>query len=151
MLVSEQRSGLDLVVLQIKTAAGHALPLTQADVPLTGHVIECRINAEDPDAGFRPAPGRIDTWRLPDLQGGAIRVDTHVAPGYVVPPHYDSLLCKLIAKGADRAEAIARMLQALGELTCVGVPTTVSAHQRILASAAFREHRYDTRTIPGLS
>jgi len=149
--VSEQRAGLDLVILQIKTAAGHALPLTQADVALTGHVIECRINAEDPDAGFKPAPGQISDWRLPDLQGGAIRVDTHVAPGYVVPPHYDSLLCKVIAKGADRAEAIARMQQALGELTCVGVPTTVSAHQRILASAAFRDNRYDTRTIPGLS
>ncbi|MBK9034001.1 MAG: ATP-grasp domain-containing protein [Myxococcales bacterium] len=148
--VSEQRAGLDLVVLQLQTAAGHPLPLTQADVHLDGHVIECRINAEDPDAGFRPAPGQIVRWRAPDLQDGAIRVDTHVEPGYVVPPHYDSLLCKVIAKGRDRADAIARMQRALGELVCAGVPTTVSAHQRILASAAFRDHQYDTRTIPGL-
>jgi acetyl-CoA carboxylase biotin carboxylase subunit len=149
--VSEERSGLDLVVLQLRTAAGHRLPIAQADVRLDGHVIECRINAEDPDAGFRPVPGTITAWRLPDRQDGAIRVDTHVAPGYVVPPHYDSLLCKVIARGADRADAIARMVRALGELTCEGVSTTVSAHQRILASAAFRDHAYDTRTIPGLS
>ena len=146
--VSEQRSGLDLMVLQIRTAAGHRLPIAQDAVTLTGHVIECRINAEDPAAGFRPAPGRIDTWRLPDPQGGAIRVDTHVEAGYVVPPHYDSLLCKVIARGADRADAIERMQQALGELVCVGVPTTIPLHQRILASAGFRDHRYDTRTNP---
>ncbi len=148
--VSEQRSGLDLVILQLRTAAGHRLPITQADVRLDGHVLECRINAEDPDRGFAPAPGRITEWRLPDLQDGAIRVDTHVEPGYLVPPHYDSLLCKVIAKGTDRADAIARMQRALGELVCVGVPTTIPAHQRILASAAFRDHHYDTRTIPGL-
>ena len=95
-------ASLDLVVLQIKTAAGHPLPLTQADVRLDGHVLECRINAEDPDAGFKPAPGRITAWRAPDAQDGAIRVDTHVEAGYVVPPHYDSLLCKIIARGRDR-------------------------------------------------
>jgi acetyl-CoA carboxylase biotin carboxylase subunit len=149
--VSEERSGLDLVELQLLTAAGHRLRLGQDDVRLGGHVIECRINAEDPDAGWRPAPGTITDWRLPDRQGGAIRVDTHVEAGYVVPPHYDSLLCKVIAKGADRAEAIARMQQALGELVCVGVPTTIAAHRRILASPDFVAHRYDTRTIPGLS
>ena len=146
--VSEERSGLDLMVLQILTAAGHRLPITQDAVVLTGHVIECRINAEDPDAGFRPEPGRIARWQLPDRQAGAIRVDTHVEEGYVVPPHYDSLLCKVIARGADRAEAIARMRQALGELVCDGVPTTIPLHQRILASAAFRDHHYDTRTDP---
>ena len=146
--VSEERSGLDLMVLQIRTAAGHRLPFGQDAVTLSGHVIECRINAEDPDAGFRPAPGRIARWRLPDRQDGAIRVDTHVEDGYVVPPHYDSLLCKVIARGADRADAIARMQRALGELVCEGVPTTIPLHQRILASAAFREHRYDTRTNP---
>jgi acetyl-CoA carboxylase biotin carboxylase subunit len=99
---------------------------------------------------LRARARRITEWRLPDLQDGAIRVDTHVEPGYLVPPHYDSLLCKVIAKGTDRADAIARMQRALGELVCVGVPTTIPAHQRILASAAFRDHHYDTRTIPGL-
>jgi acetyl-CoA carboxylase biotin carboxylase subunit len=147
--VSEQRTGVDLVQLQLEAAAGHRLRLRREDVRFTGHVIECRINAEDPDDGFRPAPGRITRWRPPDPQGGAIRVDTHVEEGYVVPPHYDSLLCKVIARGDDRADAIARLLQALGELVCEGVATTTSLHRRILASSAFREHRYDTRTIPG--
>ena len=147
--VSELRTGVDLVQLQLEAAAGWRLRLTQEHVRFTGHVIECRINAEDPAADFRPAPGRITGWRLPDLQGGAIRVDTHVEDGYVVPPHYDSLLCKVLARGDTRADAIARMLQALGELVCEGVATTIPLHRQILASAGFRDHHYDTRTIPG--
>ena len=147
--VSEERSGLDLVKLQIEAAAGHPLRLTQADVPLAGHAIECRINAEDPRDGFRPSPGTITRWRLPDRQDGAVRVDTHVEEGYVVPPHYDSLICKVIARGPTRAAAIDRMLRALGELVCEGVATTVPLHQQVLASEAFRSNRYDTRTLPG--
>jgi acetyl-CoA carboxylase, biotin carboxylase subunit len=143
------RSGVDLVKLQIATAAGHRLDLAQSDVQLRGHALECRINAEDPHAGFRPSPGRISRWRLPDRQGGAVRVDTHVTEGYVVPPHYDSLLCKVIAHGVDRADAIDRMLRALGELVCDGVATTIPLHQQVLRSEAFRSHRYDTRTLPG--
>ena len=147
--VSEIRSGLDLVQLQIEAAAGHRLRVRQADVPLDGHAIECRINAEDPRAGFKPSPGTITRWRLPDLQGGAVRVDTHVEEGYVVPPHYDSLICKVIARGDSRDDAIARLLRALGELQCEGVATTVPLHQQVLASEAFRTNRYDTRTLPG--
>jgi len=147
--VSEQRSGLDLVRLQIEAAAGHRLAIRQDDVRLDGHAIECRINAEDPAAGFRPAPGRITRWRLPDLQDGAIRVDTHVEDGYVVPPHYDSLLCKVIARGATRDQACDRMLAALDGLVCEGVATTIPLHQQILRSDAFRANQYDTRTIPG--
>jgi len=147
--VSEQRSGLDLVRLQIEAAAGHRLAISQDDVRLDGHAIECRINAEDPAAGFRPAPGRITRWRLPDLQDGAIRVDTHVEDGYVVPPHYDSLLCKVIARGATRDQACDRMLAALDGLVCEGVATTIPLHQQILRSDAFRANQYDTRTIPG--
>ena len=147
--VSEQRAGRDLVKLQIHAAAGHRLGFTQHDVRLTGHALEVRINAEDPRENFRPSPGRITRWRLPDLQGGAIRVDTHVDEGYVVPPHYDSLLCKVIALGADRDDAIARMLRALDELVCDGVATTIPFHQQVLRSDAFRTHRYDTRTLPG--
>jgi acetyl-CoA carboxylase biotin carboxylase subunit len=147
--VSEQRSGLDLVKLQIEAAAGHRLRVAQADVTLEGHAIECRINAEDPRAGFKPSPGTITKWRLPDAQGGDVRVDTHVEEGYVVPPHYDSLICKVIARGATRDAAIATMLRALGELVIEGVATTVPLHQQVLASAAFRENRYDTRTLPG--
>jgi acetyl-CoA carboxylase biotin carboxylase subunit len=147
--VSEQRSGLDLVKLQIEAAAGHRLRLAQRDVPLEGHAIECRINAEDPRAGFKPSPGTITTWRLPDPQGGAVRVDTHVEEGYVVPPHYDSLICKVIARGPTRDAAIATMLRALGELVVEGVATTIPLHQQVLASDAFRQNRYDTRTLPG--
>ncbi|HET6582857.1 MAG TPA: biotin carboxylase N-terminal domain-containing protein [Nannocystaceae bacterium] len=145
--VSEVRSGIDLVHEQIRVAAGHPLSFRQDDVVLRGHAIECRINAEDPSAGFRPAPGRITRWTIP--HGPGIRVDTHVESGYEVPPHYDSLLCKVIAHADTREQAIDRMISALRELVCEGVPTTVGMHLAILASSDFREHRYDTRTIPG--
>jgi len=147
--VSEVRSGIDLVHEQIRVAAGHPLSFRQEDVRLRGHAIECRINAEDPAADFRPAPGTITKWSVP--KGPGIRVDTHVRSGYEVPPHYDSLLCKVITHGDDREQATARMIAALSELVCEGVPTTVPMHLQILASAEFREHRYDTRTIPGWS
>ncbi len=147
--VSEVRTGLDLVVAQIEVAAGRRLRWTQADVRLDGHALECRINAEDPAQGFRPAPGQITRWRAPGDQGGAVRVDTHVEEGYVVPPHYDSLLCKVITRGDTRDQACDRMADALRELVCEGVPTTVPMHLAILASADFRAGRYDTRSIPG--
>ncbi len=147
--VSEMRSSIDLVHEQIRVAAGHRLSFSQSDVALAGHAIECRINAEDPNNDFRPAPGTITKWHVPSDAG--IRVDTHVTEGYTVPPHYDSLLCKLIAHGPDRNAAIDRMLAALAELICEGVPTTAAMHCTILASEAFRSHRYDTRTIPGWS
>jgi acetyl-CoA carboxylase biotin carboxylase subunit len=145
--VSEERAGMDLVAEQIRVAAGHQLSVGQQDVKLTGHTIECRINAEDPSDNFRPAPGKITNWDVPSGEG--IRVDTHVTSGYVVPPHYDSLLCKVIASGATRDQACDRMLAALGGLQCEGVPTTIPMHQAILASDDFRQHRYDTRSIPG--
>jgi acetyl-CoA carboxylase biotin carboxylase subunit len=147
--VTEMRSGIDLVAEQLRVAAGHPLSFSQEDVALRGHAIECRINAEDPAAGFRPAPGRITRWRLPDLEGGDVRVDTHVTEGYEVPPFYDSMICKVIVRGADRAEAIERMGRALRGLVCEGVPTTIPMHLAILESAEFREHRYTTRAIPG--
>ncbi|MEM9490468.1 MAG: acetyl-CoA carboxylase biotin carboxylase subunit, partial [Myxococcota bacterium] len=108
-----------------------------------------RINAEDPSDNFRPAPGVIQRWSPPSTADGQIRVDSHVASGYEVPPFYDSLLCKVIARGSDRLAACERMLAALAELQCEGVPTTVPLHRAILASAAFRNNDYDTRTIPG--
>jgi len=146
--VTEMRSGLDLVAEQIRIAAGHPLPLRQDDVVLRGHAIECRINAEDPAHGFRPAPGRIVRWQ-PPAAGPDLRVDTHVESGYEVPPHYDSLLCKVIARGPDRPAAIRRMIAALEALVCEGVPTTVPMHLAILRSAALQGGRYDNRTIPG--
>jgi acetyl-CoA carboxylase biotin carboxylase subunit len=147
--VSEMRSGVDLVREQLRVAAGHPLSLRQDAIELRGHAIECRINAEDPSDGFRPAPGTITRWQSPGTAGGHVRVDTHVSSGYRIPPHYDSLLCKVIAHGPDRDAAIETMLGALRELVCEGVPTTVPMHQAILASDDFRHHRYDTRTIPG--
>jgi acetyl-CoA carboxylase biotin carboxylase subunit len=147
--VSEMRSGVDLVREQLRVAAGHALSLRQDQITLSGHAIECRINAEDPSDGFRPAPGTITRWVSPSSQDGRVRVDTHVSSGYRIPPHYDSLICKVIAHGPDRAAAIETMLSALRELVCEGVPTTVPMHQTILASDDFRHHRYDTRGIPG--
>ena len=147
--VSEMRSGVDLVREQLRVAAGHPLSLRQDEIELRGHAIECRINAEDPADGFRPAPGTITRWQSPDARDGQVRVDTHVSTGYRIPPHYDSLICKVIAGGPDRDAAADRMLRALGELVCEGVPTTVPMHQAILASDDFRHHRYDTRTIPG--
>jgi acetyl-CoA carboxylase biotin carboxylase subunit len=149
--VTEMRAGVDLVIEQIRVAAGHRLSFGQDDVTLTGHAIECRINAEDPSASFQPHPGVIQRWQNPDSRGGDVRVDTHVESGYEVPPFYDSLLCKVIARGPDRDTACDRMIAALRELVCEGVPTTVPMHLAILASGAFREHRYDTRTIPGWS
>ncbi len=145
--VSEERTGKDLVIAQIEVAAGRRLPWTQDQIVMTGHVIECRINAEDPSDGFKPAPGKITTWKPP--HGDGIRVDTHVEPGYVVPPFYDSLLAKLIVKGENRDDAIARMIAALSAFTVEGVPTTIPMHLAILNSDAFRTGRYDTRSIPG--
>jgi acetyl-CoA carboxylase biotin carboxylase subunit len=147
--VSEVRSGFDLVREQIRVAAGHRLSVTQDEIELHGHAIECRINAEDPSDGFRPAPGKITKWVEPDAADGKVRVDTHVRSGYEVPPFYDSLLCKVIAHGDDRDEACERMISALDQLTCEGVPTTVPMHLAILRSKDFREHRYTTRAIPG--
>jgi acetyl-CoA carboxylase biotin carboxylase subunit len=149
--VSEQRSGLDLVREQILVAAGHPLSVTQADVALRGHSIECRINAEDPEQNFRPSPGVIREWALPEGLGDTLRVDTHVRSGYEVPPFYDSLICKVIAWGETRDAAADRMIVALAQLRCEGVATTIPMHLAILRSPEFRTHRYDTRAIPGFS
>jgi acetyl-CoA carboxylase biotin carboxylase subunit len=141
--VSEERTGVDLVKAQIEIAAGKALawsPLT-----FTDHVIECRINAEDPSNNFAPAPGQITTWELPR----DVRVDTHVEAGYTVPPFYDSLIAKVIAKAPTRDGAIDKMIAALRAFRVEGVPTTIPMHVKILGSDAFRRGTYDTRSIPG--
>jgi len=149
--VSEIRSGIDLVAAQLRVAAGGPLGLTQSDVELTGHAIECRINAEDPSDGFRPAPGTVTRWQAPLADDENVRVDTHVTSGYEVPPYYDSLLCKIITRGATRDQACDKMIAALDALVCEGVPTTASMHRTILSSSAFRAGDYDTRAIPGWS
>jgi len=145
--VSEQRSGKDLVRAQLEIAAGRALPWAQSDLALTGHAIECRINAEDPANGFAPAPGTITAWQPPT--GDGIRVDTHVTAGYVVPPFYDSLIAKVVALADTRDAAIGKLVAALEAFRIEGVPTTIPMHLKILRSEPFRTGRYDTRSIPG--
>ena len=114
--VTEMTTGIDLVKEQIRVAAGDPLSLSQSDLRISGHAIECRITAESTREGFRPFPGRITAWRL-SLEPG-IRVDTHCYPGYLVPPYYDSLLAKVISFGRDRQEAVERMQSALGNFLC---------------------------------
>jgi acetyl-CoA carboxylase biotin carboxylase subunit len=146
--VSEMRTGIDLVEAQIRVAAGERLWLSQDEIELRGHAIECRINAEDPARGFAPSPGLIETWDTP-AQDETLRIDTHVEAGYEVPPFYDSLVCKVIAWGQDRDAACDRLVQGLRSIDCKGISTTIPMHLSVLQSAAFRANDYDTRAIPG--
>lgn len=132
--VTEMITGLDLVQQQIHIAAGDKLTLRQKDVQLRGHAIECRINAEDPYT-FIPSPGTINRFHMPG--GPGVRIDTHAYGGYVVPPHYDSMICKLITHGATREQAIARMRIALSEMTVQGIKTNIALHADLMADAAF--------------
>jgi acetyl-CoA carboxylase, biotin carboxylase subunit len=140
--VTEMVTGLDLVAEQLAVAEGLPLRLRQEDVVLTGHAVECRINAEDWEQGFRPSPGRIDRVVLPVGEG--LRVDTHVQGGSVVPPYYDSLLAKLIVHGTDRDDALARARAALDLLRIDGVTTTVPVHRALLADPEFVAGGVDT-------
>jgi len=143
--VTEEVTGLDLVKEQIRVAAGEPLALTQEDVVLRGHAIECRINAEDPDKNFRPTPGTIAYWYKPG--GPGVRVDSHVYQGYVVPPHYDSLLAKIVTRGKDREEARRRMVLALEEVIIEGVATTVPFHLKALQEPRFVRGDLDTGIV----
>lgn len=134
--VTEMVTGLDLIAEQIRTAQGDPLSLTQEQVVLRGHTIECRINAEDPDQGFRPHPGRISGYLPPG--GPGVRMDSHVYTDYDIPPYYDSLIGKLIVWGSDRPTAIRRMQRALRECAITGLPTTIGFHQRILDNPMFQ-------------
>ena len=140
--VTELVTGLDLVAEQLAVAEGLPLRIRQEDVVLTGHAVECRINAEDWAHGFRPSPGRIDRVVLPVGEG--IRVDTHVQAGSVVPPYYDSLLAKLIVHGTDRADALVRARAALDLLRIEGVTTTVPVHRALLDDPEFAAGGVDT-------
>ena len=133
--VTEMITGLDLVAEQIRVAQGEKLQLTQDQVVLQGHAIECRINAEDPDHDFRPAPGRISGYLPPG--GPGVRMDSHVYTDYQIPPYYDSLIGKLIVWGPNRSAAINRMKRALRECALTGVTTTIGFHQKILETPEF--------------
>jgi acetyl-CoA carboxylase, biotin carboxylase subunit len=139
--VTEMVTGVDLVREQIRIAAGEPMSVSQASVAPRGHAIECRVTAEDP-VTFAPAPGRITSYVPPG--GLGVRVDSHCFGGYTVPPHYDSLLAKVIVHGADRGEAIARMRRALAEFLLEGIKTTIPFHARLLTDPRFVEGAYST-------
>jgi acetyl-CoA carboxylase biotin carboxylase subunit len=143
--VTEMVTGVDLVKLQIAIAAGERLTIPSG-LRHRGHAIECRINAEDPRT-FAPSPGRLTTFHLPG--GPGVRVDTHGYEDYVVPPHYDSLVAKLIAHGNDREEAIARMKRALDFFVIEGIRTIIPLHREILRDPVFRSGRFSTRFMEG--
>lgn len=143
--VTELVTGIDLVREQIRIAAGEPLRFTQEQVPHRGVAIECRINAEDPKADFRPSPGQITRWQTPG--GPGVRLDTHAVAGYRVPPNYDSLIAKLIVHQPTRAEAMACMRRALAEFVVEGVKTTIPLHREIFNHSAFIEGQVDTTFI----
>ncbi|HET9765294.1 MAG TPA: acetyl-CoA carboxylase biotin carboxylase subunit [Thermoanaerobaculia bacterium] len=142
--VTEMVTGVDLVKLQLKVAAGEPLGVPSG-LKARGHAIECRVNAEDPDT-FRPSPGRLTTFHLPG--GPGVRVDTHGYEDYVVPPHYDSLVAKVITHGRDREEATARMLRALDFFVVEGIKTSIPLHKQILQDPEFRAGRLSTGFLP---
>lgn len=142
--VTEMLTGIDLVKEQIRVASGERLSVTQLP-PLRGHVIECRVNAEDPARNFQPSPGRIDVFHPPG--GPGVRLDTHVYTGYSVPPYYDSLLAKLICQGRDRDEAIRRMQIALESFIVEGVTTTIPFLARVMHNADFQAGKIDTKFL----
>ena len=143
--VSEMVTGIDLLKAQIRVAAGEKLDLDQKTIVPRGHAIECRINAEDPAHNFRPNPGRIERIFAPG--GFGVRWDSHATTGYMVPPHYDSLVGKLIVHQPTRKEAIATMIRALKELRVEGIKTTVPLHLEVLANTAFHEAQVDTTFV----
>ena len=139
--VTEEVMGCELIKEQIRVAAGEPLSHHVLDAVPRGHSIECRINAEDPFNNFTPSPGTIEMWYAPGGKG--VRVDTHVYSGYTVPPHYDSMIAKLIVTGATREIAIARMKRALGEFMIRGIKTTIPFQQEIIAHPDFAAGTYD--------
>ena len=144
--VTEMVTGLDLIKEQIRVAAGETLSVTQEEIKISGHALECRINAENPARNFMPCPGTITNIHLPG--GNGVRLDTHIYGDYKVPSNYDSMLLKLIVHGKDRQEAIAKMRSALGELIIEGIETNVDFQYEILNHPAFQSGETDTGFIP---
>lgn len=143
--VSEMVTDVDLIRAQIAVASGEPLPFRQSDIGQRGAAIECRINAEDPARNFQPCPGKIERMFIPGGMG--VRFDSHAHPGYTVPPHYDSLIGKLIVHQPTRAEAIAVMLRALDEFRIEGIRTTIPFHRRLLQNSTFVEGWIDTTFV----
>lgn len=143
--VTEMVTGVDLVVEQLRIAAGEKLSLRQQDIIRNGHAIECRINVEDVARGFAPTPGRLVEFHAPG--GPNVRCDTHCYPGYEIPPYYDSMVAKVIVHGRDRADGIARMRAALGEMRVGGVPTTIDFHRALLNCDEFCSGQFNTAWV----
>ncbi|MBQ5333782.1 MAG: acetyl-CoA carboxylase biotin carboxylase subunit [Oscillospiraceae bacterium] len=139
--ITEAVTGIDLVKHQIKIAYGEELPFTQKDISMTGHSIECRINAENPDFNFRPSPGQITALHIPG--GPGIRVDSSVYQGYTIPPFYDSMIAKLIVHAPTRPEAIAKMKWALAEFIVEGVDTNIDFQLALIRDSVFEQGTYD--------
>jgi acetyl-CoA carboxylase biotin carboxylase subunit len=146
--VTEMVTGVDLVKEQFRISGGRPLSVTQEEITLTGHAVECRINAESPQRGFRPSPGRIVRWETPQETG--IRIDSHCYAGYFVPPFYDSLLAKVIAAGNDRHQAIERMQNGLDHFLVSGVDTNIAFHRVVLDKPDYRQGRVNTRWVENL-
>ncbi|MGE6229266.1 acetyl-CoA carboxylase biotin carboxylase subunit [Paenibacillus sp. GbtcB18] len=143
--VTEFVTGVDLIKEMIRVAEGNPLPFTQEDIQINGWSIECRINAEDPERNFMPSPGRINFYLPPG--GIGVRVDSAAYPGYVIPPHYDSMIAKLIVWGATREEAVNRMKRALAEFEVDGVHTTIPFHLKLLNHRKFLSGDFDIKFL----
>lgn len=146
--VTEMITGVDIVKTSIQIAAGEKLPHKQADIKINGHAMECRINAEDPDHGFRPSAGKIDTWQVPG--GLGVRMDTHVSAGYTVPPNYDSMIAKLICHAETRDACMNRTLRALREFKVGPIKTTIPLQAKLMQDAAFRKGGVDIHYLERL-
>ncbi len=143
--VTETVMGVDLIKEQIKIAFGEHLSFAKKEMLFRGHAIECRINAEDPEKGFMPSPGKVNQFIVPG--GIGIRVDTQVYSGYSIPPFYDSMIAKLISYGSDRTEAIDRMARALDEFIIEGIKTTIPFHKKVMQNSSFRRGEFNTSFV----
>ena len=143
--VTEMVTGVDIIKEQIKIASGEVLSYKQKDITITGHSMEVRINAEDPDKNFMPCPGTITDLHLPG--GNGVRIDTAIYPGYKIPPTYDSMIAKIIVHGKDRNESIAKMRSAIAELVVDGIKTNADFILKILSDEDFKNNNYDTSFI----
>ncbi len=146
--VTELVTGIDIVKTMIRVAAGEPLPWRQRDIEVKGHAIECRINAEDPERGFRPCAGTITTFEPPG--GPGVRLDTHVVAGYTVPPNYDSMIGKLLCHADTREQCLARMSRALREFNVGPIKTTIPLHLRLMENSSFRQGGIDIHFLERL-
>ncbi|MDD5618352.1 MAG: acetyl-CoA carboxylase biotin carboxylase subunit [Candidatus Omnitrophica bacterium] len=146
--VTEMVTGIDIIKEQLKISAGEKLSFQQDDIKFNGHAIECRINAEDPQNGFSPSPGKIETLNIPG--GPHIRLDTHIYQNCVISPYYDSLLAKLIAYGRNRKEAMSAMKRALDEFVIEPIKTTIPFHKQVLDNQSFKDGKFSTHFVENL-